>query len=552
MDTLHIYTRVSSSAQEEDGTSLDTQKELGIKKAKELGMKAKVWNEGGQSSKGDDLLNRPELTQILTRIESGEIKHLWVFNTDRLSRNETTWSLIRLKLLQNDVKLHTASGTFQLSNPMDKLLLGILSEISAYDNTLRTERMRLGKLSRLRQGCWIGGVAPYGYKVVDRKLVVQAEEAKTVREIFREYCEGMSVKRIRKSLIEKGVRPRRGNKIWSLGSVEALLSNSHYRGSYTVTDKKYKETVEIQCEAILSPSLLQHYDAARQNRKTHRAGESNLRNFYLLRGLLFCGHCESVLGGRIYPTQRRSVYYCTRRERLRDDPYAKNLTKCTCGPYLRIKETDEFIWKTVVEVLEQSHHYKEKIKQLSLNAKKADGAEAIDSRSLQSQIRRTGREIQEIKRSVVSVESSRILQKRGSDVVDAILKNLDEHLQSIEARRLDLLSRLKNADKLKRWTNWMIDFGTRITELKTMEEEAKKEFLEGIVSKITVISAPDNRYTCTLFFRLPYVQDKLLKAKAIGAKKTAKGARFTVQDGKDTITAELHLPVMKRRRRQMS
>ena len=76
MDTLHIYTRVSSSAQEEDGTSLDTQKELGIKKAKELGMKAKVWNEGGQSSKGDDLLNRPELTQILTRIESGEIKSL--------------------------------------------------------------------------------------------------------------------------------------------------------------------------------------------------------------------------------------------------------------------------------------------------------------------------------------------------------------------------------------------------------------------------------------------------------------------------------------------
>ena len=446
------------------------------------------------------------VSSLLAAIDSGDVKHIWVFNTDRLSRNDTTWGVIRLKLLKQSVTLHTQSGLYQQSNPTDKLMLGILSEISAYDNTLRTERMRLGKLSRLRQGCWIGGVAPYGYKVVDRKLVVQAEEAKTVREIFREYCEGMSVKRIRKSLIEKGVRPRRGNKIWSLGSVEALLSNSHYRGSYTVTDKKYKETVEIQCEAILSPSLLQNYNAARQNRKTHRAGESNLRNFYLLRGLLFCGHCESVLGGRIYPTQRRSVYYCTRRERLRDDPYAKNLTKCTCGPYLRIKETDEFIWKTVVEVLEQSHHYKEKIKQLSLNAKKADGAEAIDSRSLQSQIRRTGREIQEIKRSVVSVESSRILQKRGSDVVDAILKNLDEHLQSIEARRLDLLSRLKNADKLKRWTNWMIDFGTRITELKTMKDEAKKEFLEGIVSKITVISAPDNRYTCTLFFRLPYVQ----------------------------------------------
>ncbi len=96
----------------------------------------------------------------------------------------------------------------------------------------------------------------------------------------------------------------------------------------------------------------------------------------------------------------------------------------------------------------------------------------------------------------------------------------------------------------------MIDFGTRITELKTMKAKAKKEFLEGIVNKVTVISAPDNCYTCTIHFRLPYVQDKLLKV--IGAKKTAKGSRFTVQDGKDTITAQLHLPFMKRRRRQKS
>lgn len=35
--TLHIYTRVSSLVQSEDGTSLDTQKHDGIKKAKELG-----------------------------------------------------------------------------------------------------------------------------------------------------------------------------------------------------------------------------------------------------------------------------------------------------------------------------------------------------------------------------------------------------------------------------------------------------------------------------------------------------------------------------------
>ena len=120
---LHIYTRVSTSVQEEEGTSLETQKELGILKSKELGLGHKIWNEGGQSSNKDDLLNRPVLTKLLELVESGEVKHLFVFNTDRLSRNEQTWSFIRLRLVKHDVTLYTSSGVFNLNNPIDKLLL---------------------------------------------------------------------------------------------------------------------------------------------------------------------------------------------------------------------------------------------------------------------------------------------------------------------------------------------------------------------------------------------------------------------------------------------
>ena len=78
-ETLHIYTRVSTAAQE-DGASLDTQKDIGIAKSKELGMKHKVWNEGSASSHHEDLLNRPVLSQLLGEIESGSIQHLFVFN----------------------------------------------------------------------------------------------------------------------------------------------------------------------------------------------------------------------------------------------------------------------------------------------------------------------------------------------------------------------------------------------------------------------------------------------------------------------------------------
>ena len=79
---LHIYTRVSSAVQEE-GTSLETQKELGIKKSKELGMEFKIWNEGAASSHHEILTNRPKISKLLLEINNGTIKHLFVYNNDR-------------------------------------------------------------------------------------------------------------------------------------------------------------------------------------------------------------------------------------------------------------------------------------------------------------------------------------------------------------------------------------------------------------------------------------------------------------------------------------
>ena len=137
---LPIYTRVSSVIQHEEGTSLENQKQIGIRKAAELGFEYRLWNEGGQSSFHDDLNNRPVLVGLLALIESGAVKHLFVYNADRLSRNQQTWAVIRYKLLAFGVTLHTASGQMTLKNPVDDLMLGILSEISQYDNRIRAER----------------------------------------------------------------------------------------------------------------------------------------------------------------------------------------------------------------------------------------------------------------------------------------------------------------------------------------------------------------------------------------------------------------------------
>ena len=140
-ETLHIYCRVSTKVQEE-GASLDVQRDEGKKKAKDLGMKAKVWNEGAASSHHEDLLNRPKLMELMNEIENGSAKHLFVFNNDRLSRNDITQQTIKLALQRSDAILYTKDGQFDLSNPSDRLFKTILDGIASYDNALRAERSR--------------------------------------------------------------------------------------------------------------------------------------------------------------------------------------------------------------------------------------------------------------------------------------------------------------------------------------------------------------------------------------------------------------------------
>ena len=84
-EILHIYTRVSSAVQEE-GTSLEIQKELGIRKSKELGMKYHIWNEGAASSHHKNLTNRLKISEFLFDIEKGNIKHLFVYNCGVISK----------------------------------------------------------------------------------------------------------------------------------------------------------------------------------------------------------------------------------------------------------------------------------------------------------------------------------------------------------------------------------------------------------------------------------------------------------------------------------
>ena len=175
-ESLHIYTRVSTQSQEE-GTSLDYQKELGEKCANDFGLIPELHNEGVYSSSSENPMERPVLRKLLARIENGEIRNLFVYNQDRLSRDGIAWATIKVILMKNKVSLFTGNGVINFENPMDRLLFGVITEITSYENTLRSERTRQGKLRSLREGkIWKGGPANFGYSIKEKQLISNEDE----------------------------------------------------------------------------------------------------------------------------------------------------------------------------------------------------------------------------------------------------------------------------------------------------------------------------------------------------------------------------------------
>lgn len=528
---LHIYVRVSTSTQEDEGTSISTQIEAGKERAKRLGYKYKVWNEGGQSSSGDDLSNRPQLMEILRGIDDGEIEHLYVWNTDRLSRNLTTWGMIRLQLIKGNVKLHTPTGMQNLSDPQTNLMIGILGEIAQYDNKLRTERFRLGKLSRIRQGFWMGGPPPYGYRLEDHRLVQNPDETKWIEYIFTAYSNGATIDQIRNYLMQNGVVTRRGKVIWSHATIDKILTNTHYCGYYNYTDKKSGDRIRVECPTLLPADLIKRAIETRKKRayKTaagHRVKNSNQKYTYLLTGFLVCAHCGSRYGGNKKINQ--TSYYCcnSKTEKYR----TTNPVQCDAKRNLRMEATDTLVWDAVIDTLSNSHTFKETVK-LELLDKKSYQLNQVERKRRERQLHRLKTEQTKVTESIISVETASLLGKRNRDELNQIIQNLESHRLDIQSQQELVLLELSNVQKQQKWVDWVSEFGKRVRDLKQQEMDiaTKKRFLEGVVDRITVCNSDKTTHQLTIEFRLPYVGDEL-----VTEKHNARTTKYRVKPGTNT------------------
>jgi DNA invertase Pin-like site-specific DNA recombinase len=543
-EILHIYTRVSTGIQEEEGTSLDTQLEEGIKRSKKLDMGYKHWNEGGQSGSKDDLSNRPVLVEILNQIDNGIIKQLYVWNTDRLSRSLKTWGMIRVKLIQNDITLHTPTGKQQLSDLQTNLMIGIMSEISQYDNQLRTERFRLGRINKIRMGYWKGGHPPYGYELYHdgrgNLLTPNEIESKWVNKIFEWYSNGTSIPIIKDKLLQNGVISRRGNPVFSERSISnILLENTFYQGYWNYTDKKSNEKIRVDCPSIVSSNLILNVRELYESRKYK--GGYNKRPYkkyiYLLNDLFECGHCGGVFRGWKSDISKQNPYYsCTTNRNLNRKKYIKNRQDCDIKRNLNMNITDELVWKLVLDVITQSNLFKQSIKDEMLDDKSIIQTKT-DVKKLERKLKQNNHLIQRISESIVNQETDKLIGIRSEKEIQDVLDRLDIELLKLKSKKEEYQNEISNRNQKSKWVDWVNEWGNRLDEMKRDDFKLydKRKFLKTIIEKIVVKSKDKLEHELSITFKFPYVNDKL-----VYKDNTDKSKGYILKDGRYSKKLRIH------------
>lgn len=182
----YVYLRVSTLIQVE-GKSLEGQLKEIEAYCKAYNIKIeKVYSDEGKS--GKSIEGRPQFKQLLKDIEEKEeVDYVIVWKLSRFGRNARE-TLNSLELLQkHNCNLIAKEEHLDSSDKNGKFMITLLSAMAEMERENIIEQTLNGKKYNALSGNWNGGVAPYGYNLVDTNLIINEEEANIVRKIFDWY-----------------------------------------------------------------------------------------------------------------------------------------------------------------------------------------------------------------------------------------------------------------------------------------------------------------------------------------------------------------------------
>ncbi|MBI2844855.1 MAG: recombinase family protein [Armatimonadetes bacterium] len=266
-------------------------------------------------------MDRPSLQRLLADVESGRVDVILVYKLDRLSRSLLDFAKLVEVFEQHNVSFVSITQSFDSSTPMGRLCINVLMSFSQFEREIIGERIRDKVAAAKRRGKFTGGTPPLGYDVdsKNRRLVVNHQEAKIVRFIFKRFAELGSPLKLAWELNGKGITTKswmtkqgvfREGKAWHKMHIYRVLHNRTYLGEVIHKDSTYPG----EHEAIIKKSQWDRDHAVIEENTRTRARHARSKAPALLRGIIRCGAWDRAMSP--VSTQSRgkrySYYQCGR------------------------------------------------------------------------------------------------------------------------------------------------------------------------------------------------------------------------------------------------
>ena len=186
-----IYARFSSHAQTEQSIEGQLRECYDFAKRNDITIIAEYIDRAltGTSDK------RPQFLKMIDDSKKKHFEYVLVYQLDRFARNRYDSANYKAKLKKNGVRVLSAKEN--ISDDASGILIeGVLESMAEYYSAELSQKTKRGVKESLLKGHFIGGYTLLGYNIVNKKWVINPEEAEIVRDVFNRYRNGEKGKSI--------------------------------------------------------------------------------------------------------------------------------------------------------------------------------------------------------------------------------------------------------------------------------------------------------------------------------------------------------------------
>ena len=265
--------------------------------------------------------NRPSLQKLINDIKESRVNMVVVYKLDRLSRSLVDFVQLLKFFDEHGVAFASITQPIDTSTSTGKLMLHILSSFAEFERELISERTHDKMGAARKRGQWLGGRPPLGYTrdKEGKKLVINKNEAKIVREMFELYLKDNSLLKVASILNEKGYRSRAGKQKdgkpfgglkFGVTQIQQAIKNVVYIGKVFYANQVY----DGQQEAIIDEETFKKAQQVLKDNRIERKAIKNVECTGLLTHILHCKTCGHSMFHTYtlkHKTHKYRYYVCT-------------------------------------------------------------------------------------------------------------------------------------------------------------------------------------------------------------------------------------------------